>query len=244
MAHSFGKFCIDPAALVAKQTLAGFMAALTKQSNTKDALIPYREDTKDVDDSAVLKAPSYFGAGGEFLCEAFFEIYGHFYNAHGIYSYDDEQCAEIDGGIDHLAYSIKKAIYSKRCNTQVQPGSPIYIQTKTVVDPTRVFKTNDGSRLMNFFGHAQAKARAEGLSYQARYILFTTGDRLHHILDENTFGMIEVINYKAIKKRIDNDQIFWNHVREKFGLDALDVAMPSQDAEYKSILIESEETID
>lgn len=238
MAHSFCKFCIDKEGLVAKETLKGFMDALLKQSNKDEALIPYHDQKSDEEDGKIILAPSYFGAGGEYLSECFFEVYGSDYNLVGIKSYDDEEVKRTDGGVDQEARSRKDKIYKDRLNTKAKPNSPVYIQVKTAVNPTKEFTTNDGSRIMNFFGHAQGLARAKGTSYSARYILFTTGDRLHWVLERNTLKMIEVVNYRAIKKHVDGDRVFWNHVRKKFGLPVLDLPAPIMDPEYKSILAE------
>ena len=238
MAHSFGKFCFDKDSLVTKETLKGFMDALLKQSNKDEALIPYHDQLPEEDDGKPIKAPRYFGAGGEFLSECFFEVYGSDYNLTGIVSYDDEEIARTDGGVDQEARSRKEKIYTTRLNTKAIPNSPIYIQVKTAVNPTKEFTTNDGSRIMNFFGHAQGLARAQGASYNERYILFTTGKALHWVLKRNTFDMIEVINFKDIKKRVDGDRVFWNRMREKFGLPGLDLPPAPMDPEYKSILAE------
>jgi hypothetical protein len=240
MAHSFGKFCVDKDGLVAKETLKDFMDVLLKQSNKDEALIPYHDQLPDVDDGKTIKAPRYFGAGGEFLSECFFEVYGADYNLTGIVSYDDEEIARTDGGVDQEARSRKEKIYTTRLNTKAMPNTPIYIQVKTAVNPTKVFTTNDGSRIMNFFGHAQGLARAQAVSFNARYILFTTGKELHWVLKRNTFNMIEVVGYKDIKKRVDKDRVFWNHMRKKFGLPLLDLPPPPMDPEYKSILAEIE----
>lgn len=238
MAHSFGKFCIDKDSLVTKETLKGFIDALLKQSNTEEALIPYHDQLPDEDNGKRIKAPRYFGAGGEFLSECFFEVYGSDYNLTGIMSYDDEEIARTDGGVDQYARSRKEKLYANRLNTKASSNSPVYIQVKTVINPNTIFTTNDGSRIMNFYGHAQGLARAEGSSYSARYILFTTGKELHWVLKRNTFNLIEVVNFKDIKKRVDGDRVFWNHVREKFGLPLLDLPAPPMDPEFKSILTE------
>jgi hypothetical protein len=238
MAHSFGKFCIDKESLVAKETLKGFMDALLKQSNKDEAAIPYHDQLPDEEEGEVIKAPRYFGAGGEFLSECFFEVYGADYNLTGITSYDDEEIARTDGGVDQEARSRKEKIYTKRLNTKAVVGSPVYIQVKTAVNPVKEFTTNDGSRIMNFYGHAQGLARAQGASYTARYLLFTTGGSLHWVLKRNTFDMIEVVNFQDIKKRINGDRVFWNRMREKFGLAGLELPPASMDPEYKSILAE------
>jgi hypothetical protein len=241
MAHSFGKFCIDKQALVEKETLDGFLKALLKQSNQDDALIPYHDQIPEEDNGKLIRAPRYYGAGTELLSECYFEEYGRDYNLTGIKSYNDEEVVRKDGGVDQEARSIKSKHYSNRLNTLAKPNSPIYIQCKGSLNPTKEFTTNDGSRVMNFYGHAQGLARAEGQSYNARYILFTTGYKLHWVLEQNTFNMIEVVNYNNIKKRVNGDRIFWNRLREKFGLSTLDLSKGPVDPEYKSILTQFSE---
>jgi len=241
MAHSFGKYCIDPTPLVKKGTLKGFSDALLKQSNLVEALVPYHDHHPEEDEGKLIKAPKYFGAGGEFLAETYFEVYGVEYNLCDIVSYDDEEKSRRDGGVDHDARSRKTKIYKEYLNTKAVPGSPIYINTKTTVSPVKVHTTNDGSRIMNFFGHAQAKARAIGCSLSARYILFTTGKGLGLALTQNTFGLIQIVNYNEIKRHIDNDPIFWNRVREKLGLPKEALPLPPMDPEYKAILAEIED---
>ena len=239
MAHSFSKYCFDPSPLVEKETLKGFMDALLKQSNKDEALVPYHDKAPSEDeDLKTIKAPMYYGAGGELLSECFFEIFGGDFNLTGIRSYNSVDVAKADGGVDQDALSIKDKTYKERLNTKSRAGSPIYIQVKTTINPTKEFFTNDGSRIMNFYGHAQGLARAQGASYSARYILFTTGDKLNYVLDNNTFKMIEVINFKKIKSRVDGNRVFWNRMREKFGLPLLAYDAAPMDPEYKSILAE------
>jgi hypothetical protein len=238
--HSFGKYCIDPASLIEKETLSGFLSALKKQSNRDDALIPYHDTHPADDDNVIIKAPRYYGAGGEFLSETFFEVFGSEYNLCGIESYDDEEKTRNDGGVDQDARSVKVKIYKEYLNTKAQPGSPIYIQVKTTNNSTKVYTTNDGSQIMNFFGHAQALARAQGCSLSARYILFTTGKGIGLQLEQNTLKMIQVISFNDIKRKVDGNRIFWNKMRERFGLTVLDLPPAPMDPEYKAILAEIE----
>jgi hypothetical protein len=240
MMHSFAKFCIDPEPLFQKETLAGYLTALKKQSNLDRALIPYHDQLPEDDEGQVIKAPRYFGAGGEFLYETFFECYGSDYNLCGIESYDDEEKTRNDGGVDFDARSRKLKIYKEYLNTKAAPGTPIFIQGKTSINPMKIYTTNDGSRIMNFFGHAQALARAQGCSLSARYILITTGKGIGLQLEQNTLKMIQVIAYNDIKKRVDGDRIFWNKMRERFGFQALDLPPAPMDPEYKAILAEIE----
>ena len=238
--HSFAKYCIDPQSLVEKETLSGFLTALKKQSNLDKALIPYHDQSPEDEDGQVIKAPRYYGAGGEFLGETFFEVFGLDYNLSGVESYDNEEKTRNDGGVDLDARSVKADIMKKYLNTKVQSGSPIYIQVKTTNDATKVYTTNDGSRIMNFFGHAQALARAQGCSLSARYMLFTTGKGIGLQLEQNTLKMIQIVAHNDIKRRVDGHRVFWNKVREKFGLTTLDLPAPPMDPEYKAILAENE----
>jgi hypothetical protein len=236
--HSFAKYCIDPASLVEKETLSGFLSVLKKQSNKDDALIPYHDTISTSDDNVIIKAPRYYGAGGEFLAETFLDVFGSEYNLCSIQSYDDEEKTRIDGGVDLDARSVKVKIYKEYLNTKAQAGSPIYIQVKTTNNSTKIYTTNDGSNIMNFFGHAQALARAQGCSLSARYILFTTGKGIGLQLEQNTLKMIQVISHNDITRRVDNNRVFWNKMRERFGLPILDMPAPPMDPEYKSILEE------
>jgi hypothetical protein len=236
--HSFGKYCIDPDSLVKAETLKGFLTALKRQSGKDEALIPYHDQIPLDDDGVVIRAPGYYGAGGEFLAETFFDVWGLAYNLAGITSTDDLERHTTDGGVDHLARSVTIKIYREHLDTKAQPGSPVYIQTKTTNNATRVYTTNDGSRIMNFFGHAQALARSQGTSLSARYIVFTTGKGLGWQLERNTLGLIQVVAHNEIRRRVDSNRIFWNRMRERFGLPAVDLPAPPLDPEYRAIQAE------
>ena len=93
--------------------------------------------------------------------------------------------------------------------------------------------TNDGSRIMNFYANAQGRARMLGEAYKARFVLFTTGKGLHYKLEKNTFSEIEVINYNAIDKRINNNPFFWNVLYAKLGLPEIPINSP-KDPEFVS----------
>lgn len=242
--HSFKNFCIDPASLVVKENLSSFVKALLVQSNTPAALIPYHDTVPEVDDeNRVIGAPRYFGAGGEFLSETFFEIFAQEYNVTNLIAIDDEEKEAKDRGVDLTARTIKGKVY-KDTGCAARANSPVYIQVKTVLNPNKEHYTNDGSRIMNFFGHAQACARNEGASYTARYILFTTGKGLHYRLKENTCGMIQVVNFKEISDKIKNNRVFWNRLREKLGQPILPLDNLEVDADFASVQEELEKGVD
>lgn len=232
--HSFPKFCIDPEALVKKQTMKGFVTAAGKQANTDEAAFKYNQSLFGTDeDNTGYKAPRYFGAAWEYFRHVYMDVYGSEYNLYGVFSNDDWDNPQPDRGGDGGASSRKKKNYPK-LEIQTEPGSPVYFQDKSTENWTKEFMTNDGSRIMNYIGWAQSDARKRKASYQARYILFTSGKDLHYKLKENTCNIIEVINGKHISNKSDGDQVFWNELRRHFGLAPLPVQTPI-DAEARII---------
>lgn len=240
--HSFSRYCFDKEAIANSKTLKNFMAVLFKQSNQPEALIPYHEHNANKnatdEDELKIKAPKYFGAGGEFLSEVYFKTFGHHYNVNGAIYVDDAEHSGNDGGVDATGASSKKELYKLgSIQTLTKPGSPVYIQVKTALNPNREFTTNDGSRIMNFYGHGQGLARVSGCNNTARFLLWTTGKGLHWKLNDNTMKQIEVINFKEISKKIDNNPVFWNNVREAFGLPLVEISCEA-DAEFISMMEE------
>jgi hypothetical protein len=235
--HSFKVYCIDPSVLLAKPNLDNYLKVLKSQANDPLALIPYHDNTPDSDQK--IQAPRYFGAGGEFLAHCFFEFFGNDYNLFDVESNDNDDRELNDGGVDITAKTIKTKIYKQLCYTKAIAGSPVYIQVKTPTNRMREFMTNDGSNIMNFYGHAQGLARQAGQSFYSRYILFTTGKSLHWKLNSNTQGMITVVNYNEIKRKIDNNEVFFNYMRDKFNLPLAKVEFCKKDPVFESILSES-----
>ena len=222
--HSWFGYCVDPSAYDRCRTLSQFVAALRKQSNTSEARIPYRESVKVEDDEevrAAIQAPRYFGAGFEAFSETFLTVFDHEFNLAGVRSLDSEEEDQEDTGYDIEAVSAREKVYRGMINKRAQPGSPVFVQVKAALNPTRLFTTNDGSRIMNFYGNAQGVARMTGAAYQARYILITSAAGLHYKLEANTHKDIEVINFNKINKMIRNNPLFWNPFRERLGLGAL-----------------------
>ena len=237
--HSFKTYCINPSDLLAKPKLDNYLKILKVQANDPAALIPYHD--KIPDENQQIQAPRYFGAGGEFLAHCFFEFFGNDYNLFDVESIDNVDRELNDGGIDIEAKTIKEKIYKQQCHTKAIANSPVYIQVKTTTNRMREFMTNDGSNIMNFYGHAQGVARQSGHSFYARYILFTTGKGLHWKLDSNTQHMIIVINYNEIKRKIDDNEVFFNYMRDKFGLPGIKVVLCKKDPIFQSILAESKQ---
>jgi len=232
--HSFPQFCIDPEALVKKQTMKDFVKEAGRQANTDEAASKYNQNLFDIDeDYKGYKAPRYFGAAWEYFRHVYMDVYGSEYNLYGVYSNDDWDNPLPDRGGDGGASSRKKKHYRKR-EIQTEPGSPVYFQDKATENWVKKFMTNDGSRIMNYIGYAQADAFRRKAAYQARYLLFTSGQGLHWKLKENTCDIIEVIDGKHIGDKSNGDQVFWNELRRHLGLSPLLVETPI-DAEARII---------
>ena len=235
--HSFYKYVNDAKALVKTNTLRGFNHELARQANTDEAVKKYQVLTgASEEDYSQFKSPLYYGAGVEFLAESYFSFFGSDYNLVDIKSVDDWDDKGRDRGSDHMAVSQKKLDY-KTQRVISAPGSPIRIQTKGTLNPMKEHKTNDGSRIMNFVGSAGMEAILTGTAYQTRLLLFTLGKGLHFVLKENTYNKIEVVNNKAISRKIDNNPFFWNHVRDRLGLPKVKIVSP-KDPEGKAIAME------
>lgn len=230
--HRFSKVCIDHAELARATSVKDFLAKLLKQSNRPEAQLPYHESQPQTDEvtGAKILAPRYFGAGGEFFAEVFFQVYGHRYNIAEVNFTDDAARTGTDTGVDAYAKSVKE---QKLLSRRAAPGTMVYVQVKTALNPMKDFTTNDGSRIMNFFANAQAHALCAGESYQARYVLWTTGNGLHWCLEQNTYKLIEVINYREIHKLTKGDHIFWNAFRIALGQPPKLMSNPLKDPEFE-----------
>ena len=240
--HSWYKYCIDANVYHEVMTLRKFIEVLRKQSNTDEAIIPYRENVslssydEDGEFAGKIKAPRYFGAGIEALAETFFEMFGAEYSLAGYKSQDSVDEDLEDTGYDAIAYTSKEKRFLKGADIHkiCRPGNRIYIQIKGVLNPAKEFMTNDGSRIMNFYANAQGHCRMMGEANSARFVLFTTGKGLHYKLEKNTFKEIEVINYNAIDKRIKDNPFFWNALYTKLGLPEIRIVGP-KDPEFVSM---------
>lgn len=224
--HSWFQYCTDNSAYEKCRTLKDFIATLRKQSNTDPAVIPYRETVRldDYNDDGEfvgkLKAPRYFGAGFEAFTEVLLDVFGHEFNLAQVQALDSTDADLEDTGYDLTAVSIKRKRY-RGIKRQAETGSPVYIQVKATFNATKEFMTNDGSRIMNFFANAQGEAGRQGMYYQARYVLVTSGKGLHYKLDKNTQKAIEVLNYTKIGKLVNDNPLFWNAFRARLGLSEL-----------------------
>ncbi len=244
--HSWFQYCIDPDVYDKCRTLKDFIAVLRKQSNTDEALIPYRESVRfddydeDGDFIGKLKAPRYFGAGFEAFSEVFLNVFDNDYNLTEVHSQDGVDIDIEDTGYDITAVTAKDKLYRGTINKKATTGSPVYIQVKGTFNPTKEFMTNDGSRIMNFYANSQGHARMVGKAYQARYILITSAKGLHWKLEKNTQKDIEVINFTHITKRVKENPLFWNQFRAGLGLKELPFSS-RWDPEFESVMQEVKE---
>lgn len=241
--HSWFTLCIDPDAYLKVQKLTDFVKISRTQSNKSEALAAYSESVRyeDYDEDGEfmgsLMAPKYFGACIEALAEVFFDTQGIRYNVGGYQSTDTMTDDQEDTGFDGTAFTSKAFEHKSWVATKnIKPGNPVFVQIKGTLNPKKEFMTNDGSRIMNFYGNAGGKATQLRQRYTSRFILFTNAKGLHWKLDNNTFKEIEVINGPKIRKIVDNNPFFWNEFKLRLGLK---VKMPKgpQDHEVKEDLI-------
>jgi hypothetical protein len=238
MKHQWFELCVDSGMFEGCKTLKDFIARLLNQSNDQLVMIndPYhdRPDWEEYEYlnqdkhgqnfvSKKIKSPRYYGAGIEALAEVFIRMFANDYNIDSYYSIDSADTSIRDMGWDGKSTTAKDCVSSNlktkpstkssaRSSTKerVHPaGSPVYVQVKGPINPTKLHLSNDGSRITNFMGAAQSDALDKEEAYYARYILVTTCDGIHYILDDTYSKKIEVINFKAISKRIDNNPKFW-----------------------------------
>ena len=181
--------------------------------------------------------PIYFGMFTEWLAWHFFNHYGRLFNVEGCEMMASEGNLEQDLGTDGRMRSIKRQLMSKTFR-KAEKGSPVYLQVKGTMNKTKVYTANDGSRLPNFGTNAMSDAIKTGYAFQARYIVFTTGDSIHYTLDSMSNGMLEIVCYKDIKACIDMDWVFLNRLRSSVGL--TEVAMGPCDIDPEAAMIRAE----
>ena len=218
----FQNYCIDWAYVLSDANIDKMQKRVIEQARTEEAkrrvdLANYKEAYEDND-----FAPMYFGSFVEWYAQHFLNHFGHEWNLHSAKMLDCEGGTQSDLGVDGIAMSIKERA-NKRSLVSPKTNSKVYIQVKGCMDPTKVHKANDGTRLPNFMTNAMSQAIANGEAYQARYVLFTTGDSIHYTLEQMANGLMEVINIKKIRKWTKGNYHFLNILREEVGLPALEV---------------------
>ena len=240
--HIFQNHCVDfeeildPTNWTIGKCLDRMLRAAHDQSKTEEAklrvdFVNYKDYGQDQ------SCPIYFGMFTEWLAWHFFNHYGRLFNVEGCEMMASEGNLEQDLGTDGRMRSIKRQLMSKTFR-KAEKGSPVYLQVKGTMNKTKVYTANDGSRLPNFGTNAMSDAIKTGYAFQARYIVFTTGDSIHYTLDSMSNGMLEIVCYKDIKACIDMDWVFLNRLRSSVGL--TEVAMGPCDIDPEAAMIRAE----
>lgn len=176
------------------------------------------------DDRPVNSHLGYVGAAGEFFVENYLRIYGGEHDLTDVWSVNSIDSPVQDTGIDHFATNLRhQKLDFGRENV---PGSKVFIQTKFARNPRKEFKTNDGSRLPNFFAAAYDQAIEERITQSCRWIVVTTGKGIHWAMKKNMAKRIEVINRETMSARVDGNEVFWNKMREAAGVAQKAINLP------------------
>lgn len=225
----FQNYCLDWEDILSDSNIDNMQKRVVEQARTEEAkrrvdLANYKEAYEEDD-----FAPMYFGSFVEWYAQHFLNHFGYNWDLHSVNMLDCEGGTQSDLGVDGEAMTTK-ARPNKKSLIAPRANSKVYIQVKGCLNPTKVHKANDGTRLPNFMTNAMSQAITNGEAYQARYVLFTTGDSIHYTLDQMSNGLMEVINIKKIRKLTKGNVHFLNILREAAGLKALDIP-PQMDEE-------------
>lgn len=140
----------------------------------------------------------YVGDGFEFFVELFLRLHP-VDNRVGVYGYKPNQ--ENDNGVD----GIGKNIRNEDCVVQVKYRS----NTSTLLTANTDHLSNLFSDGMLSFG---VISDAKEKNY--RHFVFTTADGLHFYTDNEMFkGKVKCFGYKEFRAMLDNNQPFWDNVR-------------------------------
>jgi hypothetical protein len=230
MASIFQNVCIDFEPVLRSPRLKDMLKAVYEQAHTEEA--KRRTDLANYKDyGADQWSPMYLGLFGEWLCEHFMRRYGILWQVQDVVSVSSVGSSEADLGIDAHGTSISDKVLRKNRLVKAECGSPVHIQVKTTMNNNKVFTANDGARLPNFMMHAMATAISTGMAYKTRYILFTTGKGVHHVFDDMSRGLMEVIAYKDIDRLTRGDYEFLNQMRDAVGLGPIKAPVAKMDDE-------------
>lgn len=233
--HVFTARCIDFEPILAQADLRKMLKLVFEQSRTEEAR--RRVDFANYKDyDADEFCPIYFGMFVEWLAWHFLNHYGHVFNVQAVEMTASIGSAEKDYGVDGRGLSVKDQLMNSTGRKCVN-GSPVYVQVKGTMNSRKEYQANDGSRLTNFATNAMSDAIRGGYAYQARYILFTTGQGIHFSLDEMTNKMFEIVNFKVVRRLMDKDTSFLNRLRTSVGL--VPLPLPSADPDPEAQFIQN-----
>ena len=222
--HTFEARCINFEEILAEASLSRMLTVVKRQSMTQEAhrrTDPSYKGNEDYSDEKKEFCPAYYGQFTEWFAEKFLNYYGHKFNIAGVEMIDSVGSSEDDLGTDGRGITMKEGKHHSISSITFKEGSKVHIQVKGSLNPTKEHKANDGSRLPNFIMNAATNAIVSGHAYDQRYMLFTTAAGVHYKLNQMSNGILEVINYKKIKKLVDKDIAFLNSMRKVVGLEAL-----------------------
>jgi hypothetical protein len=231
--HVFTARCVDFEPILAEASIRKMLKVVFEQSKTEEA--KKRVDFanyKDYDTDEF--CPIYFGMFVEWLAWHFLNHYGHVFNIQEVEMTASIGASEKDYGIDGRGLSVKDQSMNNT-GRKCANGSPVYVQVKGTMNSRKEYQANDGSRLTNFATNAMSDSIRSGYAYQARYLLFTTGQGIHFSLEEMTNKMFEIVNFKVIKRLIDKDTAFLNRMRISVGLTPFLLELSDQDPEAQFI---------
>lgn len=237
--HIFTNHCINFEELLNKTTLEEMLEVVVEQAKTDEAKqrmdlanwMNYKEEDW---------CPAYFGMFVEWLAQHWLNYFGPTdWNIHGVDMGNSVGNNDEDYGIDGTAYSIKVQRMASTGRI-AQPGSPVFLQVKGSTNKHKKHSPNDGSRLPNFCTNAMSTAIVGGHALQTRYVLFTTAAGISHTMEKMCMRLIEVIAYEDISKKMDNNPVFLNMLREAVGLDKIPVPAAKIDADAALIWEELE----
>lgn len=214
----FQDLCIDFDTLLQQPCLKTMLSIADKQSKTKEAML--KTDPLNYEEHQIEHdCPLYFGMFTEWLCQHFLNQFGSYWNIENVKMVTDTNNSARDVGID--GNGITPSQITKYVGKKPKPNAHIFIQVKGTLNPNKVYKPNDGSRLGNFFAAAQHEAKKMQQSYTARYLVIHTGKSLNHWF--SNYADYEEINFKGISGKMDGSWTFLNQLRTKCGLEPLTI---------------------
>lgn len=214
----FQDLCINFDEILQQPCLKTMLNIAHKQSTTNEAKLktdPLNYKEHDIENTQ--ECPLYFGLFTEWLCQHFLNQFGSYWNIESVNMVTDTTNSTRDVGID--GNGITPGKITKYVGKKPKPNAHVFIQVKGSLNPKKIYKPNDGSRLGNFFAAAQHEAKRMQQSYTARYLVIHTGSKLNHWF--KNFADYEEINFKDISGKMDGSWTFLNKLRAECGLELL-----------------------
>ena len=135
---------------------------------------------------------SFMGDGFEWFVEYFFKFFNGDHTL--TYTADYEPNFDYDRGIDGRGLS-------------TLDGKPNVIQCKFKADPTKYLTNED-----NISNVAADAVINEGLEFNGKNVIIVTSCKGVH--PKHAMANVHCISYKEIERRVDNNVIFWDNLRD------------------------------